>query len=439
MKQKIDYRKSIIVIIFILGVLLRLEYITSDNIYFYQHDVFGKDEHINYILNIYDGKGLPNTNAKQYYHTPLHHILSAIWLKFISTIGIKIDTDIVRTLSVLTFIYSVLLMYYFYKIAKLLDLKFIYKVLIISVAAFWPRYIIFSGSINNDLLSYLLITMCLYMLIKWYRNTNYKNTIKLALLAGLCVMAKMSGSIVAIPIIYVFIIKLIDYLRKKELKSYIKYIILFGFISLPIALWYPIRNYVLFKQPLFYITHPRDIVNKSYFEKIKLNSNIFTTFFLIDFRELIEIICYNWMDKNILSYVIKGSFFGEFTFYIPDKVMGYEIIAIFFNLILFIVSLFIICKELIKCINKKECVEINIFTIFIVINIISFIVNGIRLPYTVSCDFRFVALYPFIASLMIAYCIEKTKNDKIKNVSLYFIFYILYYVLLITNITILIN
>ena len=70
-------------IIIIIGILLRTMYIIYTPITERQHDVdyFNYEGHLSYINTIYETGKLPETNEWQYYHPPLHHFLSAVWLK----------------------------------------------------------------------------------------------------------------------------------------------------------------------------------------------------------------------------------------------------------------------------------------------------------------------------------------------------------------------
>ena len=81
-KQKKLNSTNITNIIIIIGILLRTMYIIYTPITVRQHDVdyFNYEGHLSYINTIYKTSKLPSTNSGQYYHPPLHHIISATYL-----------------------------------------------------------------------------------------------------------------------------------------------------------------------------------------------------------------------------------------------------------------------------------------------------------------------------------------------------------------------
>lgn len=87
----------------------------------------------------------------------------------------------------------------------------------------------------------------------WKKNSNWKNTLFLALLYGLGVMTKISCAIVAVYTIIVFLGKLWRSSNKKDIVGWMKKYFCFGAVSLPLGLWYSVRNYIKFQQPLSYV------------------------------------------------------------------------------------------------------------------------------------------------------------------------------------------
>ena len=173
----------------------------------------------------------------------------------ITVLGIELERSI-EGIQIITAIFSSLTIIVVYKIVEKIKIKDIYKVLIIAFMTFHPTFILLSGSINNDCLLTFLTFMIIIYLIKWNENNNIKNTIILAVVTGCTVMTKVSGAIMAIPIAMVFIDKF-AFTIKREKQNTIKLIakfLLFGLISLPLGLWHPIRNLILFIQAVYSIT-----------------------------------------------------------------------------------------------------------------------------------------------------------------------------------------
>ncbi len=73
--------KTLMFLLFLLGVLMRLSYAAAYPAEDRQHDVFDADGHLQYILRLADTWRLPDSNNWQYNHSPLHHLLAAVWVK----------------------------------------------------------------------------------------------------------------------------------------------------------------------------------------------------------------------------------------------------------------------------------------------------------------------------------------------------------------------
>lgn len=181
-KDKQIIKKHIVLLIIALGVILRGMYIVYTPITERQHDVYSIHDqgHLGYIYTIFETGKLPETNDIQFYHPPLHHFISAQWLRIGDFLNIDLERNL-EGLQVLTAIYSSLIILVVCQILKHIKMKDIYKIIIIAIISFHPTFIIFSGLINNDILMTLLTFVIILYLLKWHEKTNLKNTIVLAL------------------------------------------------------------------------------------------------------------------------------------------------------------------------------------------------------------------------------------------------------------------
>ena len=280
-KLRINY-KDIVLIIMILGILIRAMYIIYTPITERQHDVYSINDqgHLGYIYTIYQTGKLPDTNSIQFYHPPLFHLIAAGWLKVNDVFNVSLDRSI-EGIQIITAIFSSLIMLVAYRIVEKIEIKNIYKILIMAVMAFHPTFIILAGSINNDVLMILLSFYIILYLIKWNDNPNIKNTSVLAVITGCAVMTKVSGAIMAVPIMYTFIRKIFEIHKteKDKLLRLFGKILLFGVISLPLGLWHPIRNLVLFSQPIGGVLLPADGLYVGQY-------SLFERFLTISFKEM---------------------------------------------------------------------------------------------------------------------------------------------------------
>lgn len=416
-KRKINY-KDIILIIMILGLLVRAMYIVYTPITERQHDVYSiEDEgHLGYIYTIYETGKLPTTNNIQFYHPPLFHAISASWLKINDVFNVNLERSL-EGIQIITAIFSSLIMLVAYRIVEKIELKSIYKIFIMAVMAFHPTFIILAGSINNDILMILLSFYIILYLIKWNEKPNIKNTIILALITGCCVMTKISGAIMAVPIMYTFIKKIIEIYRieKKKLLGLFGKFILFGIISLPLGLWHPIRNLILFNQPLGGVLLPAKGLYLGQYSVVQ-------RFLSISFRQMFGYIyCMIPGDYNIFAYIVKCSILGEFTY--SNNISIYVTFFKIINLIIVVISLiytFILIKNYRKNNKNKFFTEISLITF--IVNIISYYHFNIQYPYVCTMDFRYIVPTIFTAISTICLVLDNfIKNNIIKEITEYII------------------
>ena len=416
-KLRINY-KDIVLIIMILGILIRAMYIIYTPITERQHDVYSINDQglLGYIYTIYQTGKLPDTNSIQFYHPPLFHLIAAGWLKVNDVFNVGLDRSI-EGIQIITAIFSSLIMLVAYRIVEKIEIKNIYKILIMAVMAFHPTFIILAGSINNDVLMILLSFYIILYLIKWNDNPNIKNTSVLAVITGCAVMTKVSGAIMAVPIMYTFIKKIFEIHKteKDKLLRLFGKFLLFGVISLPLGLWHPIRNLMLFNQKIGWVLLPADglyVGQYSFFER----------FLTISFKEMFGYTyCVIPGDHNIFSYIVKTSILGEFAY--NNSIDIYVALFKIINLIIIsttAICIFILLKKIKKISNNSFVTKILLITFFI--NIVSYYHFNIQYPYLCTMDFRYIV--PTIFTGIVTICVvldEFIKNDIIKELIEYMV------------------
>ena len=126
LKEKIKQNKEkiIIGIIFVIAITLRFIYIIKTPYNVRQHDLgdLNSSGCLKYIYTIYSTGKLPTTNKIQFYHPPLHHLISAGFMK-LCTLFTKNEIILFEEIQVLPFFYSLILLLCVNKILK--ELKFI--------------------------------------------------------------------------------------------------------------------------------------------------------------------------------------------------------------------------------------------------------------------------------------------------------------------------
>lgn len=395
-------KNNILYIIFGIAIIIRTIYILDTNIYTRQHDIgrLTSNGHLAYIYTLFQTHHLPLTNKWQFYHPPLWHIIGALWLYINSFLHINLYQSL-EGLQILTLLFSSYIVLIVDKINIKLKLNNKSRYLIDTIFAVHPTMIYLSGSINNDCLLLLLESLIILLLINFYENQTWKNTIYLAIITGLCVMTKINGAVMAIPILYVFIERFVYILKnkKKTLKSYILKIITFGLISLPIGLWYQVRNMIKFSSVK--VPEPGDWLYTG-------NHSILSRFFAINFHELFN---YANMDNdyNLPSFIIKSSLFGEYTYYNFNTLTK---IMLLLNIALVIISIIFIIKYIIK---ERKNKYINALLITWISFIVSMYFFNYKYPFACSMDFRYIAICLLPGIIMIGYGMDKLKKDRFKK------------------------
>lgn len=402
-KKKIDF----FYLIFFLGIIIRTIYIYKTSVYKNQHDGLGllDNGHLGYIYTLFRSHHLPTTNTWQFYHPPLWHFLGAIWLTINDMFKINISKSI-EGLQILTLVFSSISIIIVNNLCIRLKINDKNRYLILSLFATHPKLILYSGFINNDCLLLLLESLIIIELINWYNIPNYKNTILLAITIGLSAMTKANGIIMSIPCIYIFIKKISE--KKEEKRLFLKQGILFSFISIPLALWYQIRNYLKFSS--IAVAVPSDSLYIG-------NHSIFSRFLIFNFKQLFN----NNPTKNynLPSFIVRSSTIGEFQ--IQNNNILFKLL-IAFNLILIIISIVFTFKYLY---SKEKNIIINTLIITWITSFIAMYIFNYKYPYVCSMNFRYISINIYMI-LMIGYGLNTTSNIKInkliKTISYIFIF-----------------
>ncbi len=259
-------------IIMITGILLRLYYVVATPvIQTRQYDLGSAvpsegifSGHLGYIFYLFTYKGLPDFDPRevyQFFHPPLHHTLSALWMGVVSLFTDNQNTWI-EWLQVLPLVYSVLIIFVTLQICKEFKLQDKALIVVMTIISFHPSLIFMAGSINNDGLSLLFQFLTVWLALCWYRDRNYKNIIGIALSISLGMLTKLSVGMVAIPVAFLFMYVLITEWQEKVANvnvwaclpwARIRQYIIFGVVCVPIGLAWAVRCLIKFDMPLTYV------------------------------------------------------------------------------------------------------------------------------------------------------------------------------------------
>jgi|GEM_PF-402059 len=292
------------------GVFLRLLYVLNSTIYDRQYDVGMIDlaaghtvsgGHLAYIQFLYENGHLPDmdpTLVYQFNHPPFHYTISALWLRLASCF-IGNTAQLEESLQMIPFLCSLALMVVLAKLLRIFEIKSSARCFAAAVFAFHPALILLSGSVNNDCMGLLFSALCFFEAVMWYKavmgnssdfsgggsiekRSAWRHIICLAISMGLGIMTKQSVAIMAFPVGILFLYMMIlvlpewhkPYKQETEapcdtavsshttwitLSELVRQYVIFLIISVPLAMWFYIRNSVRYGTPLVWVyTLPED-------------------------------------------------------------------------------------------------------------------------------------------------------------------------------------
>lgn len=394
------------------GMLFRCCYVLLSGLYDRQHDegVYtgiadrqANPGHIGYIEYIYKFRRLPDFNPYQlfsYYHPPLHYILSGLWLIFLTGIGMPEDLAF-ENLQILPLFYSGLFMLLTLLILKKLGAhgKPFYTGLLLVV--FHPALTILSGSVNNDMLSALLLASCIYASLCWIREKTLKNLIFIALSIGFGMLCKINAAIIALPIGLIFLLDFIQTIRQKKRQNLLlalRHYTLFGLVAGSIGLSWIIRNLILFhvKPGISSATEASVMYTGNYSIWARIGLPAFADWhFSFPFHPLSGDAIHNtWviMFQTSLFTEVYPTELSGLPLILCQAVYPLAILAALCSAVLFLV---LQCRKYIlakKQLRQPAAHEALFLFFGYLIFLSSFAAFSLKYPYTCSSDFRYIVI-----------------------------------------------
>lgn len=413
-------------LLILFGIFLRCSYVLLSGLYERQHDAgvytgmgtdFVNPGHIGYIEYIYKFHKLPDINPYElfaYYHPPLHHIISYVWLQLNIFLGVAEELAF-ENLQVVTLFYSCLCLPITWKILKTLDISQKGLYIALSFMVFHPATIVMAGSVNNDMLTILFMSLTILEALKWMQKKDLKGLVRLALCIGFGMITKLNSAVLAIPLALIFLLHLIGILRSKDrtlILKWLKNYCIFAMIVIPIGLSWIVRNLLLFGEkpgvPVPGETSPMYTETFSLWERLGIPS-LADWNFAFPFHPISAKACCNtWVIMFHTSL-----FAEEYPTDLPDVLLILcqftFVLAVLLGVATAILLVAVLCRSnrsrktatgqlsgTDSCTSeehKKTEREINLFLLIgYLVMLISFAAFVIIYPYTCSSDFRYVAI-----------------------------------------------
>ena len=399
-KDKLN-TKAVIILLFVCGFALRLAYALRYGYNVHQHDVedLNSSGHLSYIYSLAIGDSLPTSNDWQFSHPPLHHFLAALSVKLSYALGFA-NGRAFENIQYLTVFYSSLTMFAGYRLLKLCNIKGNSLILCVALLTFHPTFQILAGSINNDILMILLSMYAIVFLLKWYREPSLKYAVLCGLFCGLSMMTKVSAALIAVVAAVSVLFKFINDKQLRFGKMFL-HSACFVVILLPLGLWHPIRNYILFEQPLGYVA-PIPVTSGLYTGDVSIFDRLILPFSKDAFGVYVDV----WSEYNVWYYTFRNSLFGEYNF----GNLGLASLLTIANILLIIASLVSMLYLLTKR-NQHRTILLPIFVLYFV-QLAFFIYFNIKYPFGCTMDFRYIVPLLFCGVAFLGATSEELKQTE---------------------------
>lgn len=469
-KNKLSIETALF-LIFILGVLLQLNYMLITPYNYRQHDVlaYNISGHEGYALTIFKTGQMPTQVDKQgyldyqFYHPPFNAFMQSIMMHismpFMKLYNLLSGTNyydveqmnnftlegfekacqyldnrnnnpainslanaelwnaaynyahpvhlLFQTSEILATFYMNIAIYFAIRIVNKIKVDNKFKLCGAVFVGLFPALILLAGQENNDPLCIMNCFIVIYFTICWWENHSYFNAIMIGLFGGLAMFAKLSGALILLPAIVAFAFVLIQNIIKKD--AMFKHQLIQGAII----------GLIVAPLGLWFHIYAKVKFNQPFgFVFANLNNDLYVgnyTFFdrflnIFNFSDLCTDIWGNtFINYNLPNFLIKSALFGEYGFMNSDPL---AVLSIIFNYLFVYLSLILMVIYFIK--SKKEHLEIKIIgSVLIISQLIAQLYFNIKMPYGCTMDFRYIV--PIILGFMILNILAFDKFSKEKG------------------------
>lgn len=403
--------ECIAVLIMVAGMIMRIGYLLYTPCTLRQHDLgfFNLESggHASYILTIMQKGQLPASNVYEFYQQPFFYLIgSAVSFVVTHILDTSSSIDLVDASRIVACVASCLVIPASDALFRICRLGSKGRIAALSFVAFSPVFYLTGGTVGPDALCTLFMVLAVLYTLKWHHDPSVKHTLLLAIIYGLGVLTKISVSVIAFFTMIVFVYKFIHAVKKRQWRPLFGKFVLFGVISLPLGLWYCVRNYILFGQSPGYVvdlggkastyyTGEHSILQRLFFVPLE---NVFNSPY-VNVKD----------DYNAPVYYIKSSLFGEFTFDIPGFIPAILLYAAIALAVIFVAAFVWQVSQGRK--NKFAYVIPAVIVLFYG----SVTYFYIRYPYGCSMDYRYMGLLSVLAAVLIGNFYENSKWKLVKE------------------------
>lgn len=408
--------RRLILLLLAAGFVLRVAYILYTAYYARQHDVwlFGSTGgHAVYIEWFYEQSRLPDFDPRsiwQYYHPPLHHIITAIFMRINVAFGMTYSRACEST-QVLTLFYASACTLLCYKLMREVGVSRKAATIPMALLCFHPTLILMSGSINNDILSVTLQLAALLFAVRWYKNPSVRRILCIALTLGCSMMAKSSGGVAAVAIAFLFLYKLIE--QRHRFWHMVGQFAVFGVVCVPLGLWWQVYNFIQYDMPISYVpllssTDAQYIGDHTVWERLFdfSSDQLKSVFVAFGERSLSD-----YYEYNVLLGLLKTSVFGEFFLFEPDT-LGNTMAVILFWINVVIVAFSLFAMVWAFCRKSAASWQMRVFFGLLYLTVLgSYITFCIQYPHTCTQNIRYAVATIFVGLVAIGLTLDDWQKN----------------------------
>lgn len=418
--KKINLKENIVpYLIMLCSMLLRAKYVSIISIYQNQHDSGNPfaQGHLAYIAYLINNLKLPDfdvSQVDQFWHPPLHYILSAALLK-LSWFIFPSQNGNFEIAQLLPYLYITFSIYFIWKILGIVfpDNK-LAQYVGLCFAAFQPSFLIRSATLNADAMSTLISIIILYVLFRHIKNPGKYDILIMLIWFVLGMWTKKSVLLAAVTVGCVYLYELIWEKKKDFFKALVAMI-----IAAPISLGWYIRLYVLWKIPFNFVWGLKDPTTVAgYIHDVSIWDRI-TDFSIKHFGYQYTFVKTNVeaVDINPITVLIKTSANDLWQWsYANDGMTKISYVILLLRLF-FVIAVVIGYGWMLldkTAQDKAMKAKTNIIVLsFLILNLISFYLFAFQNPFIHTMNFRYIEPIILCEAISISFLTRRSKPARL--------------------------
>lgn len=407
------------------GVLVRFVYVLRSTIYDRQYDIGMIDldaghtvsgGHLAYIQYLYENMKLADVDPStvyQFHHPPVHHFISALFMRFVSIF--TNNTDVIEeSMQWVPFICSVVTLVAAMEIMKRFKMGDRAICFGMGILSFHPALILLSGSVNNDCMALMFSVLGILMTMIWIQKRDIKSIVLLAVFLGLGISTKQNVAELAFAIGLIFLIVLIrDIKAKANISELIIQYALAGIISVPLGMWFYIRNLVKYNMSILWVYElPTD--SWQYTGNIPLIYRFLLPIpsEMIDNLKNFKIGC----GYNVWMQIMRTSVLGEWDMAeVGKEIKLVAVLLMVTGMFIAFVAFCCMMRKFVFSTKNGNVVEYNtlykvLFIAGYVSVMVSYFVFAYKYPQQCSMNFRYIEITILFPTVALAMCYENIKS-----------------------------